>query len=103
MPDIEWFVRVEDEENDNSVMLDEGESPSAAAPLGQVLGSLVQQASGALPAGAQCEVEVGGQITRTVTRKASGGLRILAFEISLGGDAAKRSESNFRLTIRFTK
>lgn len=104
MASVSWVVRIEDAE-DEPIMLGDSTVEDLArstAPLAEVIGGLVEQASEAVPSGAECEVEIGGRITRTAEGAAEGSVRAWVFELSLGGKGTISSEGDFRLRFRFT-
>lgn len=102
MEHAQWLVRM-DRREPQPVLLDErdaSEKQVALAPLAEILGGLVDQASMAGPPGSDCEVEIGGRIISTSEEKSELGLSWV-LHLSLGTTERGTSESDFAVRIRF--
>lgn len=103
MTDISWIVGVRGTVEHGHILDDSrrsGDETTTSLALTDVIRSLVEQTTAAVPEGAECKVELGGQVERVGEEQVGVGVKWV-FELSLGGKTVVTEESNFRLRVRF--
>ncbi len=97
----EWRILMEQGAPETERAFGPGVPEPAAAEIGTVLKGLVDQARRSVPPGTDCEVQIGGRITRTLEGEGKGGIKAWIIEVSLGGGGSVAEENNFSLTVKF--